>query len=99
MVLKGMFLYIIRMCFYIDGDSQNINSSLIGWHKMSVTEEWVICCHMGCIYEIGMRIQFSKQYRYITIQFPLYVTNYYISSAVTLLLPIMCLKLVNANIF
>ena len=46
---------------------------------MSITEEWVICCHSGCVYEIDMRIPFSKQYRYVTNHLHLYVTNYYSS--------------------
>ena len=36
----------------------DVNSSLIGWHKMSMNEEWVICCHMWCVYEIGRKIPF-----------------------------------------
>ena len=45
---------------------------------MSITEEWVICHHMWSVYEIGIRIQFSKQFRYVRNHLLLYFTNYYI---------------------
>ena len=38
----------------------NVNSSLIGWAKKSVTRVWVICYHMWCVYEIGVRIPFPN---------------------------------------
>ena len=50
------------------------------------------------LYEICMRIPFSKQYRYVTNHLHLYVTNYYIFVCrVTLLLHSMYLSLVNVN--
>ena len=57
MFLKGMFLYVIRTC---------ISTQVIGWHKISVTQERVICSHMKWLCKIGMGIPFSKQYRYAT---------------------------------
>ena len=37
-----------------------LNSALIGQYKMSVTEEWDIYCHVGCVYKIGVGIPFSQ---------------------------------------
>ena len=54
----------------------HVNIFLIGWH-MSVTQEWVICFHMWCVYEIEMRIPFSKQYRYVINHLNLYVNKYF----------------------
>ena len=43
---------------------------------MYITEEWVICCYVGCVYEFGMTNHLHQ-----------YVTNYYIFfCTVTLLL-------------
>ena len=67
---------------------------------MSVTEERVICCHMWCVYEYGMRIPFSKQYRYFTNHLHVYVTSNYICiCTVILMLFVICFTLVNAKIF
>ena len=76
----------------------DVYSSLIGWHKMLITQEWVTCCQVWCVYEICTRIPFSKQYKYVTNHMHLYVTNYYIFVfTVTLLLLTKCLSFINAN--
>ena len=76
----------------------DVNSSLIGRHRMALTQEWAICCHIGHIYKIGMRISFLKQYRYVTNHVILFVTNYYIFVCIiTHLLLTMCFTLVNAT--
>ena len=54
-----------------------IKSSVIGWQKISIHQEWAICCHVWYVYEIGIRIPFPKQYIYVTYYLHLYVTNYY----------------------
>ena len=78
MVLKGMFLFVIKTCISIyivvlrcikfsDWLIQNVNKSGMG-----------ICCHMCCVSEIDMVIPFFIQYRYVTNHLHLYVTNNYI---------------------
>ena len=61
----------LSMLWYSD-----VKSSLIGSDKMSTTQEWVICCHVCCVWEIGMRIPFLKECRYVTNYLHLYVTDY-----------------------
>ena len=66
---------------------------------MSVTQDWIICCDMWYGYEIGMRILFSKQYKYVTNYLHLYVTNYCIFvCTITVLLLTSVFSLVHANI-
>ena len=73
-----LFLHVLEHLFLCSWWPSDVDCSLIGWHKMSVTPELVTCCQVWCLYEIGMRILFSKQYRYVTNHLHLYVTNYYI---------------------
>ena len=76
----------LRCKLYSNWLTQNVSNSGIGY----------LLSHM---YEIGMIIPFSKQYRYVTSHLHLYVTNYYIFvCTISLLLLIMCLTLVNADI-
>ena len=72
--------------YFYKGDGTDVNISMTGWHKMSITEEWVIHGHVWCAYEHGMRIPFSKQYRYVTNHLYSYVTNYYIFVCTLILL-------------
>ena len=66
--------------------------------KMSITHEWVTCFQVWCLYESGMTIPFSKQYRNVTNHLHLYATNFYIFVfTFTLLLLTMWLSLINAN--
>ena len=66
---------------------------------MSIIQKWVICWHLWCMYEIGMRIPFTKQYRYVRNRLHLGVTNYsfFFCTGILLLLNICC-YLVNASI-
>ena len=65
---------------------------------MPITQEGVTGCQVWCLYEIGRRIVFSKQYSYVTNHLHLCVTNEYIFVfTVTLLLLLVYLSLVNAN--
>ena len=91
-----LFLYVLEHIFLYRWWPSDVDCSLIGWHKMSVTPELVNCCQVWCLYEIGMRIPFSKQYRYVTNHLHLYITKYYIFVfALTLLLLTVFLSLVN----
>ena len=73
MVLKVEHVFLYRW-----GHS-DVDSSLIGWHKMSVAHKWANCCQVWCVYEIGIRIQYSKLYGCHK-SLHLYVINYYIFS-------------------
>ena len=73
-----MILHVLEYVFVTKLWHSDVNSSLIGWHKMSLTQESVICCHICCVYEVGMRIPFSKQYHYVADHLHLFFTNYYI---------------------
>ena len=82
MVLSDMFLYVIGTCILHRWWHSDVNSSLIHWHKMSITQLWIIiCCHISCKYENGMGIPFPKQYRYGTNHLDMYTTNDYFFSA------------------
>ena len=66
---------------------------------MSLTHEWGICYQVWCVYEIGMRVPFSKQYRYVTNHLHLYIADYCIFLfTITLSLLTVNLSLGNANI-
>ena len=48
--------------------NSDVNSSLIAGHKISITQEWVICCEVD-VCEMGMQIQFLKEIICICILF------------------------------
>ena len=50
---------------------------------MSVTQEWVICLDIWCVYEIGMRIPFSQQDKYVKNHLYQYVTTILIFGQIT----------------
>ena len=58
---------------------------------MSVTEEWVICCNMCCVYEIGMRIPFPNKVGMLQI---IYIGSLLITTFVFVHLPHYCLLFV-----
>ena len=43
------------MYFFCKFWQSDVSISQIGSHKISITQKWVICCHVWCVYEIGMR--------------------------------------------
>ena len=45
---------------------------------MLASEEWIACSQVWYVYEIGMKVPFSKEYRYVRNHLHWYVTNYYI---------------------
>ena len=94
-----MFLHVVEHVFLYRWWHLDVDCSLIGWHKMSITHDWVTHCHVWCVYETGIIIPFSKLHRYVTNHLYLYATNYYsFVFTVSLLLLTMCLSLVNVKI-
>ena len=100
MVLKVMFLNVLKHVFLYRWWHVDVDCSLIGWHKMS-NNSWIgYLWSMMCVWNWQENSFFKKKYRVCHNHLHLQVTKYCIFVfTVNLLLGTMCLCLVSVNTF
>ena len=76
MVLKGMYLYVIKTHISVQVVIPSYRQFSVDWHKMSITEEWGLLFATSNVLLNWNENFYSKQHRYVTNLLCQYATNY-----------------------